>query len=314
MSLTSFVARPEVLARIKPLRPKGPRRISIPLRVPPQGKRYALVGTAFDYLLRFEFPRRAPHATVRPWLAEVVPRLMLKNPVPIAIDLKLDLSLSPESREIIGRTVIDVAQRAHRVVENAKRDVAAFQKRRDVPDGDAIATLAGHAFRLAKLDGYYRAGRFDPTFEDAPAEDVENLVNLLTLVPFDQLTHPEVLILNPTFGEASQDVGGADGDLIAGDMLVDIKTVKEATVDSTTLDQLLGYLLLARRHRQKEQAFPEIKRVGVYFSRHGHLWTAPATDWTLHPDFAELERWFFERAGQVSVPPAVRVGLVRPPV
>jgi hypothetical protein len=48
MSLTSFVKLPEVVAKIKPLRPKLPRKIDAPLKVPLRTKRYRLLGTPFD--------------------------------------------------------------------------------------------------------------------------------------------------------------------------------------------------------------------------------------------------------------------------
>jgi hypothetical protein len=50
--------------------------------------------------------------------------------------------------------------------------------------------------------------------------------------------------LNPTF-PASLHVGGADGDLITGDMLVDFKTVSRDDHDIEAFDQILGNYLLA---------------------------------------------------------------------
>jgi hypothetical protein len=94
------------------------------------------------------------------------------------------------------------------------------------PSPSARSGLAAHAIRLAKLDVVYRAGWFDPTFDQADPEDVKDLLALLKAVPFDRLIDRKVMLLNPTFGEASLLVGGADADLIAGDMLIDFKTTK----------------------------------------------------------------------------------------
>lgn len=69
MSLTSFLDLPEVVAKVKPLRPKPPRKIDAPLRAQPRSNRYTMIGTAFDYLLRFELQRRAPHAVVSRWIS-----------------------------------------------------------------------------------------------------------------------------------------------------------------------------------------------------------------------------------------------------
>src|SRR5947199_202146 len=76
MSLTSFIDMPDVSAKIKPFRPKLPRKIPGKLRIEPRSNRYTLVGTAFDYLLRFELQLRAPHAVLETWVAEYVPDII----------------------------------------------------------------------------------------------------------------------------------------------------------------------------------------------------------------------------------------------
>ena len=109
--------------------------------------------------------------------------------------------------------------------------------------------LAAHTLRLARLDAVVRAGKLDPNFEMGDPEDVQDLLALIADVPFDQLIHETVLFLNPTFGESSRLVGGADCDLIAGDMLVEVKTTKKPTMKGGDIDQLFGYLFLARNER-----------------------------------------------------------------
>jgi hypothetical protein len=170
------------------------------------------------------------------------------------------------------------------------------------PNRATQADLAAHAIRLAYLDVVIRAGRLDPSFEVADPADVEDLLALLAVVPFADLLHDKILHLNPTFGEASELVGGADTDLISGAMLVDFKTTKKNQIQPDHLDQLFGYLLLARHHRQTDPTFPEIKRLSLYFCRHGHLWSAGVTTWTDHPHFAEVEEWFLKRAKQMFGP------------
>jgi hypothetical protein len=54
MSLTSFLDMQDVIEKVKPLRPGSPRKIDAVLRVEPRSDHYTIVGTAFDYLLRFE--------------------------------------------------------------------------------------------------------------------------------------------------------------------------------------------------------------------------------------------------------------------
>lgn len=290
MSLTSFLNIPEVRAKLKPLRPKQPRKIAAPLKVEPRSNRYAMVGTAFDYLLRFELQRLAPHAVTEPWVAEQVPDHIYSDPYTWwNVEVNGVRSADPE------RDLPELSKRTRKIVEDAKVAVADYLKLRK-PKPAECANLAFHAIRLAKLDTVFRADKLDPSFEAADPEDVEDLVALLVIVPFDTLLHDKILFLNPTFGQASKLVGGADADLITGDMLVDFKTIKTGEMKAEYLDQLLGYFLLARRHRQIDPTFPEIDRLALYFCRYGYLWSVDATTWTNHPQFAEVEKWFFERA------------------
>jgi hypothetical protein len=55
MSLTSFIVRPEVVARIKLLRPNISRKIAIALKVAPRSNHYMLVGalSITYYVLNF---------------------------------------------------------------------------------------------------------------------------------------------------------------------------------------------------------------------------------------------------------------------
>ena len=294
MSLFSFVGMPDVVAKLKTLRPKLPRTLNAPLKVEPRSKRFMLVGTAFDYLLRFELERRAPHAISKSWVAQHAPEIIWRKTESgfVGIDLLTDVAsehyMTPE----------EVAKRAIVVLENAKEAVAVYLKLK-APTTAQHAELAAHAIRLAKLDSVCRARRLEPGFEEASPEDVHDLVDLLAIVPFKDLVHDKIMLLNPTFGQTSQLVGGADSDLIAADLLIDFKTTKKSEIEARDLDQVLGYLILARKQRSVELKFPVIHRVGLYYCRHGYLWTANAATWTSHPEFAAIEQWFFQRAEEV---------------
>jgi hypothetical protein len=296
MSLSSFVRNPEVRAKLAVLRPKFPRKIPVELRVEPRSNRYTVVGTAFDYLLRFDLQRRAPHALAQPLVAEFAPGRIWRPGffMYLSEDWK---RVPPEEAEELAK---QLAQRTSAVVESSKAAITAFVKL-DEPDRVALTDLAGHAIRLAKLDEMCRAIRLNPTFEEADPEDVQDLLELLALVPFSALIHPQIVLLNPTFGEASIAVGGADADLITGDMLVDLKTTGAGEMQAADLDQLLGYFLLARKAHRSHPAFPAVSRLAIYYARHGYLWQLDARLWTEQAEFAELEGWFFERAKGVFV-------------
>jgi len=78
MSLTSFLAMPEVKAKMAVLRPKATRKIGVPIMVQPRSNHYTLVGTAFDYLIRCKIQRRAPHAVSRGLVAAYAPHIFYK--------------------------------------------------------------------------------------------------------------------------------------------------------------------------------------------------------------------------------------------
>jgi hypothetical protein len=291
MSLTSFVVRPEVSAKIKPLRPNISRKIVVSLRVEPRSNRYMLIGAAFDYLLRFELQRRAPNAISRNWVAESAPEIIQQQAERAAegggVFLESDIPLK------------EVAERSRRIISESREAVANYIIS-DGTDREKQEYLAACAIRLARLDLIYRALRLDPHFDEADINDIQDLLDLISIVPFDELINQESMFLNPTFKESSTIVGGADTDLITGDLLVDFKTTKKCEMQASNLDQLLGYFLLARNQRNMDKSYPPINRLGLYYSRHGHLWSMESTEWTNHPQFQEIEKWFIERAKEIN--------------
>ena len=301
MSLKSFIAMPDVRDRIKPLRPQLPRKIDASLKVEPRTKSYMLVGTAFDYLLRFELQRQAPHAREKQWVAEFAPERIWRESDGTTVFMDPRRTYNDNAGpppESDYKAVYELAQRVRGIVEEAKIYVATYLKSKR-PGRTRREEIAGHAIRLAKLDSVYRTWELDPQFETADSADIQDLVALLAVVPFDALLHKQVMLLNPTFGESSRLVGGADADLITGDMLVDFKTTKKNSMSVADLDQLLGYFLLARNQRRTDSQFPEIKKLGLYFCRHGYLWAIDTDNWTDHPQFLDVEKWFLKRAGEV---------------
>lgn len=297
MSLTSFLEHPEVRARLKPLRPSVLRKISVPLLVPPRSRRYALVGIAFDYLLRFEIERRASQCISRGWVAEQAPGV-LEDAERGSVLLKV---LDPEGGPPSSAPPPGGFRRASRRVRSrlsAARDWILEYITLDDPDEGDRERTAACAIELARLDLLFRAHAFDPEFERVETEDVADVLAMLDVTPPELLSSGEVVHLNPTFGEASELLGGADADLILGDLLIDVKASKQGRIPTDDLDQLLGYFLLARRARAENARFPLVRRLGHYSARFAHLVVLEDTSWTEHPLFLETEGWFFARAEQ----------------
>jgi hypothetical protein len=310
MSLTTFLGMPDVAAKVKPLHPKLPRKIPAQLMIEPRSNRYMLVGTAFDYLLRFELQRRAPHALSDRWVAELAPDILWQRGekggsfTHVFKDANGVISVVRGSDPGIGDEELarETSERARSVVDKAKSAFAAYLKTK-APTLAEQTELARHAIRLAKLEELYRRNHLDPTFEEAAQEDADDLVSMLAIVPFESLLHDKVLVLNPSFGEASHLVGGTDADLISGNILVDFKATKRSEMQATDLDSLFAFFLLAREQRRIDGKFPEISRAGFYFCRHAHLWLIDATAWTNHADFEQVEQWFLNRARKLhSIP------------
>lgn len=193
----------------------------------------------------------------------------------------------------------EITRRVRAALTNATCAVEGYCQTKEPTLGER-ATLAAHAIRLAKLDLVCRIGTLIPDFEEADPDDVRDLVDLLAITPFADIVHDRILLLNPSFGDASRAVGGADADLIVGDMLVDIKTTKDDAIKPEHLNQLLGYFLLARRHRASDPTFPVINKVGLYYSRYGYLHSFGVSSWTDHPAFPETERWFFAQIRKLN--------------
>jgi hypothetical protein len=84
------------------------------------------------------------------------------------------------------------------------------------------------------------------------------------------------IVLNPTFA-GSADVGGADGDLIAGHSLIEFKASKTELITSRDIFQLLGYACLDYANAYG------IQRFGIYLA-----WRATLCEWSASDLVSEL--------------------------
>lgn len=99
-----------------------------------------------------------------------------------------------------------LAERAEKVILQAQFALADYLIK-EAPSAAALKKLARFALHLAKLDLVVRVGVLDTGNREEKA-DVGDLLAMLALAPFDQLPLEQDVYLNPTFGEASMDVGG----------------------------------------------------------------------------------------------------------
>lgn len=275
LSVVQLLRVGEVCDQIDRLLPPVPQTITAPLRAPPVTRNYALVGTAFDYALRFELSRRYPHVRCEPWIAEA------------ALGRMSLVSDDPE-----------LWLRAENLVASAKVEVD-FYRTLSSPSLDSRKSIASQALRLAKLDLVYREQKLDPEFESADPLDVADILRLLDAVPYEGISDPKVMWLNPTFGRYSALVGGADCDLVSGGRLIDIKVTMKEELRPEHLRQLVSYAILGRGVRRENPEWPDVREVGIYFARHGYLWTLPADRIFEHPAYHEVEDWYFAFAAKL---------------
>ena len=269
MSVDTLIKSPEIREALDRLVPSSLyRRVqAATARVPARSQVHgSVVGTAFDYAVRFELERRAPGTTAGRWVAEAV------------VDALASGQLT-EGREhlVLLRKRIGNARIFHRKHITRRR-----------PDDAWMLRLSRHALRLARIDPLWRAERGgDQALADDNAAAPE-IVDMLKLVAFDRWAGQQPLLLNPTFGEAGTRVSGADCDVIAGNRLIELKTLKEATLERGTIRELTVYLMLADAARQAGEPFPKIEYVGVLFARHGHYWEMPTAPIFAHAEFARV--------------------------
>ena len=265
------------------------------LLAPPRTKNYALVGTAADYLFRWNLERLNPLAKDQEWIAS----LALKNGV-------LDLPGVPPELPPLYRAVVAEATAFH----------SRFVRTPDPLPAETLDRAVVYCLCLAKVDPLFRTGTVTDDVNRYDALDVEDVRRVFAITPWNELGGATGTVprLNPSFGSVSTVFNGADADLVVDSTLVDFKTVKASSGLSSELvkyvPQLLGYVMISDRYRETEDpSFPRLTRAGIYFARHGKLVTFPLEYVRLDANYDsvrdELFRTAVETFGtQVPVPVA----------
>lgn len=270
MSLTSFLERNEdVRERFRQEFRKPRFSVKKDLLAPPLTKRYSLVGTAFDYLLRFYLQHLNPNTIDKGhWVAESALALITDNP--------------------------PLLSKGKKIVSQAKERLKVF-----LGSGQMSDELIESALLLAQLDPIFRAGLGHEYVGTIYDDDVQDLRNLISIVDPSIFKANELCLVNPTFGVASRMVGGADADLVVDDTIIDIKTTKNLKLQRRDFDQLIGYYVLHEIGGIGElRPKPEITKVAIYFSRHAYLHVFDLQEIIDNNTFPDFIRWFKNRAGE----------------
>ncbi len=185
---------------------------------------------------------------------------------------------------------------AQQIIERAKAAHHGYLSSGEMSDEVIRSTLL-----LAQLDPIMRRSYIDENLGSVDSEDVADVRKLISIVDPEMFRAEKLCMLNPTFGEASTLVGGADADLLIDHALIDIKTTKKPSFTRDYFNQLVGYYVLYKIGGVSNAPYPPtIKTLAIYYSRYAELYTFPVetvvADETL-PSFIE---WFRERAARKS--------------
>jgi hypothetical protein len=286
MSLTSLLKKKDVRLRFREEFKKPRFSVKKEILAEPLSARYGLVGTAFDYLMRFYIERLNSVAISNQWVAESY----IKNPntfSPFVTDSVFD----SDTKEV-SYNETELGKKARAFIEQAKINYSDYLSSGQVTDQLLESTLL-----LAQIEMIFRSGRIDDNFGISYKEDVEDLQNLVEIIEPEQFRTKELCLLNPTFGEASDLVGGADADLLIDETLIDIKTTKNLQLKRDDFDQILGYVVLHNISSIGDiSPKPRITNVAIYFSRHAYLHVMSLRDIINNDTFRDFSDWFVEEA------------------
>lgn len=238
---------------------KDEYELLVPNKLTKQGLS-SLVGTAFDYLARFQIGQFIcdPGVTEDLVAYKAIPKL---NRV---MDMYIDQKPVREWKDKIDSFLHDKSA--------------------------SISSIYTEAFRLSRLEHVFRAPirkeyiQIDDLLHGTPPQEIiqelDGLMGLFEqrfLIP-EIITPESEVIFNPHFGAASFLVEGADADIYIDGTLYDFKTTKKDGYARKDILELMGYYFLnefAIRTMSDENGFPykdmDIMRVSLYKARFGEL-------------------------------------------
>lgn len=265
MSLTKFLGEPDVRKKFSDEFTKPKLQVKKEIIASPLTKHYGLVGTAFDYLMRFHIEHLNPQIVKkRDWIAKAA----------------------------LHRLSGEYFEKGEVIVRQAKTNLSRFLETGKFDDELLKSTLL-----LAGLDSVFRSGMGQEYIGAIDTQDVRDLSSLISATDFQIFKAEKYCLLNPTFGKASSLVGGADADLIIDGTIIDIKTTKKLELTRDHINQLIGYYILYTLGGiDGERCSPEISKLAIYFARHAYLHVIEINEMISQDSFSHFVKWFEERA------------------
>lgn len=209
-----------------------------PIVVKSNGRANPIIGHAYDYYLR-----------------AYVQRLNGMHIEQEREDLIASWSVDHLSSEVksLKDTFVEITQRRNDYIVGSR---------------DLDVTLIVDSMVLGNLDAYYRSGYLNEQgVLYVSDKDIDDLLSLTkaTNKYSSFFNVSKTLICNPTFGNITRLLGGADADLIIDDTLIDIKTESTFGYKAGHIRQLIGYYILSCL---TPSYTPEIKKLAIWNPRY----------------------------------------------
>ena len=216
----------------------------------------SLLGTAFDYLIRLDIARKTGQPFDVDKIVAVKGYSRLKN-------------LFPKDKSLPKK------------FSTAQKNMKNYQSDKSLGLLKNKEAIYADCFLCANLDIVVRSGQPPETL--TKMYTLPNKVFLEEFKELQYLAHEKLLNLfsesdsiyyNPKFGIASAMVGGADGDIILNDTLIDFKTSKNSGYSWQEAAQLVGYYLLSKIDQKLgNPRAVDFNKVALYQARYGELVT-----------------------------------------
>lgn len=275
MNLATFVSIPSIREKFRNEFPLPNFNVEKKMLAPPLSENYALVGTAFDYFLRFYIERLNKFTITREWVAEVAIQALESG--------------------LVEHTSGKDYKTARKIVSEANDLYEKYIK-----SGEITVNLLKSTLLLSQLDRIYREKIVPKNLGVVDEKDIWDLANLSSYLKPETFTAERHCFLNPTFGKGSRIVGGADSDLIIDGNLIEIKTTKYLNLSEGFYHQLIGYYILSRIG-MINGIVPsyEIDKIGVYYSRHAYLHLFDIDQIIDENSLPDLIKWFTKEANKL---------------
>lgn len=301
MSLTKFIELPDVKAKFRQEFDKPIFSVKKQMLAPVLTSNAPMIGTAFDYLMRFLAGFLNKNAVSGPWVAEKALEILkvIKDDAKVIFSPKSQLMKmsnideSPEHYIERWKNIkYHIYSQAKITIKSARKNLKSYLK-----NGNMSDNLIASALSLAKLDDLVTAGYVGSLKQTDTKNDMDDLRKLISIVNPETFKAEHTCVLNPNFGPEAAKLLSAAGDLVINDTLIDIKTYKPLEVKRDIFNQLMGYYTLYRIGGINGMSpGNKINKVGFYFSRHGYLHTYQIKDLVKESTFPDFIEGFKKRA------------------